>query len=469
MEDTARYTKLSLDKIVKIDAATVASGIYERLAVKLFLWANSVPIPSDSKISKLLKQAKKDGTSMQAPIVLYTVEDGHPHLTLRMPVFEENEQTTKVASQLIQFAMSLLNVRKEFVKVHLDESLGSDLSIPANLSKAIDNLIVSADSETGVYSGSQMKHSNDVSLNLVETLAACHLLSRKVGLVRKRPHDPRKPFVQLNYQVLFDSVTSIMGVKNVEESYSRRFVKIVLVLLTKASNHFFVSGWNRSLKLSLKVKSTKALLFLFGYTEVVPDFKRLLEISKFSTTKKIEGTKVLSVEMKEIKGEDSNSQADFKAFLKIMLPAINPEVSLDHQIKVDSLAHTREDLMTSFNNPKVIRAVDSMNVAYARCVGVRGPKSKVTVQAYEAARSHTVNLAKELEFRDNKGKVYKDLSEVPKPVVDWAAKKLHYRFPVLKRQAEQQAQASHAQSTPMEVDGSAAVGTVKEGSRRTSF
>jgi hypothetical protein len=492
--DAQNFVKGSLsfegESFVNFTSSDILSGTIVQLSMKVLLYINAKPIPGDDRISKLLK-GSAISKEQKKPYIIWTVQGGEPHLTLRVPSIDstivsleglqgneleqarihnlESERKEKTLVEMIQFVLNMLNVKKQNCNIYYDSDLGSDVLFHQNLQRVCDSLAIAAKSPQGLYPGDSHKLHDNLKLNVVEIMALAHNLAIKSSFIRSLPKpkvqqgskEDKSNFIRYNFASLFEILVQKLGLKNPGESYAHHLVLSTIKVLLKPNNKFFPGGFSHSLKNTMKVKSTEATLIRIGYCYNIPSSSKIEEVMRNDLSTKVVDDKVQQHTL--IKTSSSKKKRNnllvVKAAVKLVLPLIDPssEVAFEKQVQVEPSSVRVSSVQNFYKQEAVKRLCDTMNVSYAKLIAAKSPKSKVTPSGFKASKENMGKIARSVTYQDRNGVQYKDLAELPKNVLSWAYKTYCYQV------KQQKSKPTPGEETHMEEGSESSSSSDEEG------
>jgi len=446
-EDSKLYVLSKIWSWIEKTDVLVAQDVVSKHSQKLWLYISGRNVPDDSTLSKLLK-ATKIANSGRAPLMVLSRVGDKQILVIRIPALAQtNETQWNNIGHLISFAQTLLGLEYEGVKVVTDNSLGTEVLLPASLQKVIDSIKISAQDPKGLYPGEIIKFKTGFEANLVGLLAAMRILSLKLEYCRKRQAPKSSDsLTPVSFGDLQDSFNIRSGIKSDKPSYAQLFVKAVLALCVKPSNKRFPGGWLYAIRQQNRVNTDNGVLFKMGYTEKVSSHHKLLEVL-FNPVLEMPGDRVKAIKNNS---SDNISYIEFRSAVAMSLPKIDAscESPMDKQVSVEPLNVKDTRVLENFSDLERIQAVDRLNTAYALKIACYNKKSKTTPAHYEQARNAFLNCTSRCALKDA-GNSYKKFSEVPESTQGYLRKKFRYPKSDRKRPAD----TFSVEAEAMEEDG----------------
>jgi hypothetical protein len=443
--DALLFVHSKLWKWIFKDTKAVASGLAERLSLKLSLFLAGVVLPEDSPIVALLK---KSGVTKERtmPIALLTYNNGTPRITIRVPCVGAKDQSavTNLAN-LFRLGSLMLGIKKEEVRVHQDASLGSACHLTQAQNKMIDSLVAAIQSSRGLFAGETHKFKNGCEANLIEAMALLRVLQTKSNFMRQKPQKkvisgPRPP--ALNPVVsndLRDLIYDKLGFKtNSVLSYGGLFLKWLINTACSVHCKSFPGSFMFAAKVRNNTKSTEGLLVRMGYVPLAPSGTSLVSVIMTKTKSDEKDPKPVLIEANEKEFPEGISFREFRTALVLALPklSIGDERPMKAQLNTDDInIQTRETLVV-YKNPRIAQCVDELARAYGCKLALKIKDSKATARHFVSQRNALINSSANLPLFDARGNEYKTERDVPEQMLRYVAKTFNYKLKE-KRPAEE--------------------------------
>jgi hypothetical protein len=430
IKDCSDYVDSNLWKIVKKTSSLVASGLRDRVILQLEIFRQGDLI----KIERLSNQLRKIDLREQkqnANIVLSLIHcDGKLTVTARVPDFDQtNNGQVDNLGHLLRFAIALLGVLPENLRIVNDPSLGRDILLPAKLIQMISSINQSSRSSKGSFAGDVYKYKSGLKANLVETLGAIRLLRTHVAQVRKRPAMKKRDGTSVSFPVttLEDLKSQFNIASGLTDpgvpAFTKSFVTAVLAECVKETNKAFPGGFIYALKERNGVKNSEGVLNLMGHISKVPSTFKIKQI--FMTTVTEESKAIRSMDF-EKDSPDEMSYGEFRAAACLTLPFIDPKSSKAFKDQIAESPYTTrsKELLDHFN--EVTEKVDSVNLCHAVLTAVKSAKNKTaSPKHFRVAKETLVAKFKQPVFKDRSGTTYPAFKDLPSHVKTFLAKLYH--------------------------------------------
>jgi hypothetical protein len=431
IEDTRNFVKHTLSKYVEVSMSLVASGALDRILTKLLIFQNGMPAPQEGSLSKLVKATKLSERTSSLLVQTYHI-DREVRVYFVIPDIQAGDTLSKRSLELLlTLAHYGLGVSSDHLYVTVQKSLGTEFRMDSSIIKLLEDLISSAASPSGAYSGQVIKY-GDYQCNLPTILASLHLLAMKQSFLRKRTPKKNEQVVVCNSSELRNLFNTRAGLGDKTSSYTTSVVKQLLQNISSVSNKRFPGGWIRSNRLMNNVKTDNGLIYKLGYTEKLPYNHKLQSIIFNDTVDGPDGRKKIRSKFNE-KEYKTLSYIEFRLGTVLTCSRIDPssEDSFDKQIKIEPMAVKSASALNCFNDSKYHKAIDTLNRAHALLVTVPKSTSKTSAIHYEIARNELLHISAKVPIKDHNGNSYEKISDLPKPVYDYCCKL--YRFNKSKR------------------------------------
>jgi hypothetical protein len=424
-QDALTFVRNKIGSLISQTDALVVSGALQRIAAKLLLFSVGKPAPRDGKLGKLVRQVKLSDRYV-APLVQLYHQGDQPALVVRIPAFKEDDKTSRASFESI---MSLLHyttgTKPENMKYVMDPELGTELKFDSVHNQLIDGLTASAALPSGAYPG-EVISIGQLKVNLPSILSILHLLSRKGFYLRKRDPVGKEEVYTVSSQELRTTFNTRTGLTDKSKSYPAMLLKAALAVSVSSSNRIFPAGWIKATRTLNQVKSDTGLAFKLGYAEKVPYHHKLHAVISTVVTVKPDGSRHL---VSQSGSEHKEwSFLEFRSGTVFTAPMLNQisSATYESQMKKDPL-HVRDaGVLEAFTDSKYHKAINSLNRAHALLTTVNKTNTKTKPIHYEMARNEFLHLTAKVPIKDNSGKEYSKLSDLPKPVLDFCKKT--YRF-----------------------------------------
>jgi hypothetical protein len=431
IEDTILKVRSLIKAWHQDDMASELEVHVKNMAIRLFFFFQSKKIPSDSKITSVLKTLKVKEDMKQGPIVLVSTYKSTRQLVVRLPDVDLSKEDVQLnVGHLLQFASSLLQINPSAVRIVTDSTLGRDLLIKSSQQKMLDNFIKSSQSPLGEFNGGRVNLASGVKANAVEMLAIMHLLHRKVSYVRRRsPRTKDEKVAVENSHAVQQVFNSHMGMSSMENTFMIVFMKAVFSTLVKASNENFPGGWIASMRRENKVSTDIGMLFKLGYTEKIPQAHKISEVLfnevLLDKQKKVDFLSNVT----SSKDKRNLSFIEYRTAVALSLPLVdqNSDISFDKQVSEDSLKTKSIEKLNTWTDNKYHALVDSLNVAYAMKVSSLQKGSKTKPMHYAQARNRLLHLSDKVPIKDSKGNTFESCMRIPPKYEDYMRSR--YKYP----------------------------------------
>jgi len=443
LADAQKFVYTKLREWGTTDNDVIMQTMTQKLIVKIMMVQQSQPVPTGSKLAKLVHLVKETNLE-DTLLVVYTLKEKVGHLTIKVPNLDDgDENNMKILSLLIEFACIMHGVNSSNLTLFVDNRLDkSQLTIAGSLEKAVNKMIASAKNSYGHWDGPDVlfKGESDFKCTPPGLLAAMRLLNSKDTLVRKTPkkQDSKKvALTAFRLQEAFNTHTGLKAEKST--SFTVRLVKAILSSAVKPHNRGFPGGFIHSNRARNNVKSDTAVLAILGWTPKVFSQTRLDDVL-FNTVDTEEITNDKGTQQKRTlknmtKENRSFSHQEFRTALTLVLRKVNPNLgSFDEQIKKDSLANMPPAQLELFTEKKTMRTIDLLQQTYAIKVACNNPKSKSSLVHYENSRNALLASTANSSLVDSTGTSYKNFSSIPTPFQEWFRKR--YRYPIKRKEPE---------------------------------
>jgi hypothetical protein len=451
IEDATSYVANQLPKLINLSDALIVSGVIKRIALKLMLYSNAAPVPSDGSLSKLLK-ATKLKESNTVPLVQLNTVDGDVRVTILVPDFNDQDTVSKRNLEtLATLAHYGLGVSAEKIFIYKDPSQGNEIRFESQIQKMMDDLSASAASTHGAYAGVDIRIGS-YNGNLPTILATLHLLNIKQTFLRKKTPKKGETVSYVNSQELRNSFNQRSGITN-SNSYAMKVVKSLLATITSVKNKRFPGSWIRSNRTRNNVKSDLGLISVLGYTEKIPYNHKLHTVIFNDTVVSPNGklrirTKSDETEFKEL------SFLEFRSAVALTAPRVSPknQDAPSKQIGVEPLHVRSATMIKCFDDPKYFKSIDRLNRAHAILVAQGRSTSKSSPVHYEQARNEFLHSTAKIPIKDHTGKEYDSIKELPKPLLEFLCRLYRFQYGK-KRKAEDNKDSADA----MDVEATASI------------
>jgi len=425
-QEARLFTERNLGSFVDLSTALIASGAVMRIALKLMVHALGKPAPKDGQLAKLVRSVKLSERNTTVYVHLY--HNGEvPQVCFVIPEVDPKDSFSKRSLELLAtLACYGLGVDIDNVLFTTNKECGTEVRLDSSVIKMLEDLIASASSPSGAYSGNVFK-CGEYSGNLPTVLASIHLLNKKQKFLRSRTPRKNEKVTCVTLSELRNLFNSRTGLNDKSSSYSIRVVKQLLNTIVSVSNRRFPGGWIKSNRVLNGVKTDTGLISKLGYCEKSPYNHKLQQVIFNDTAVKPDGHRAI----RSLFDEKEHKELSFKEFrlgCVLTCPRLDPssDVPFDRQIKVDPLAVKNHKIIETFGDSKYHKSIDALNRAHALLVTVPKSTSKTKSINYEIARNELLHISAHAPIKDLNGKSYEKLSDIPKPVYDYCAKL--YRF-----------------------------------------
>lgn len=435
MPENYSPTKDSLEKDIRIllDANIYISDSREIDSAVSFIrnivysYKSGTAITVDTVTSKLKSLVLDKETKLRLPVLVCVNVGGKRDITLRIPKFNyENIGQSDNLATYLHFVGKMLDSDPMAIKVIEDETLGTDVVLPAAINTLISSMLVSVNSQTGEFPGSSFKQ-HDLQVNLVEALAAIRLLKQESGRVRSKPRprgkdgkvQPDKTVTQEMLRVLFNEKSGIAQLP--KTNYGSIVVRSVLSELTKVNFKNFPGKWIHSLKERNSVNTSSGVLAKMGWVPIAPDLTKLGVV--ISTIPK--GDKDISLVTRDLSKKDEPSYGEYRTAVFLTLPFITPNAttSIKDQLADPMKVNTLKTLQFFDKNREI---VDASNLAYAIKAAVSSKQNKTAKPLhFKNAKDRLVSLSANKEYFDALGNTYRKYRDIPEDIRKYLEKHYH--------------------------------------------
>jgi hypothetical protein len=396
------------------------------------------------RLAKLLDSVTLGNKAAPARIVLVSNVDGERRLHVRVPVIPTgNDGQMDNLGHLLKFAMSLLGMKKDQVKILPDPELGAECLIPAPIMQKMTALVASSSTSKGLFAGEVATIRDVLKANLVETLGAIRILRAHAGILRKKPAVRMKdgtvnhPKV-ITLEDLKEQFNVMFGLKSSNiPTYTRNYLLQALSEIVKETNTGFPGGFIHSLKERNRCQNSEGVLTLMGYVpKATSAFKvQSVLMSKIDTKdNKDVGIKPMTFEKE---GEtDCLTYQEFRAGVCLLLPMIDPNSgkALKEQISVNPFSQKRAKTLETFNT--FSESIDALNLAHSVKVAVSSKTNKTAKpEHFRVAKATLVNKFSQPVFVDANHKTYGSFKDLPDNVRKFFGKLFHKNVESKKRTA----------------------------------
>jgi hypothetical protein len=434
IQDCMLFVKSSLKGIVEISASGVASGAFDRLARRVWIYQVTKSIEVDTQLDKLLKGLQKN-LKINNPLIEQVYVGKDSWLLLTLPDVDiEDEDTAKVLTLLVSMACSLHATDVNKVKFQKDSSYGTGtLTCSNTIKKLINDVVASAKNPIGIFPGEIKLFKSGFKGTIVDMLAAMRLLNINQEILRRTKFTKESQKTPVSFFELQESFNAMSFIKDHGDSYVKKFIKATFSSCIKKHNKGFPSGWIHSVRSQNGVKSDITTLNTLGWTEMIPSNYKFNEViySTVDTVKQVTDGKETSIKNMVNLTQDKRRflHQEFRTAVALIMPQLNAEASQDTwevDLKRDPLKVKSLKISKNFAGGKREQLVDSLNQSFSLKMSLNNPKSKTMLKHYEIARNRMLALSANIPLVDARGVEYESFSKVPAKLQKYLRDKYRY-------------------------------------------
>jgi len=444
-QDRDAAAKTIVSQHIEVNSAVIASGLIGKLSSEAYLINTSTPT-NEEKLTKLMSKLAVRTESQEPIVVLHHSKRATPsggsenvtYLCIRVPDVKENEGAQTNLGHYLNFAVSVLGLKAENLKILKDPSCGQDCVLPSEINKFMNRMIQSSRTSTGVYDGDVYAFESGFKGNLPEILAAVRILRQHQEGLRPRPaRKGQKPLPHTNPEILREMFNAKSGLKQPNlPVWGISLIKGVLAQAVKSTTKSFPGVWISAVKKRNGVPNSEGIAMKLGYVQVAPSMHKLRsvldsEVFVDKTTKKV------SLVKRDFQKEETTiSHGEFRLATLMSLPMIDPTKSEAWKEKLSRNPFDVNGDKTLQYFQKEKEVVDALNTAYAIKVSIGSKDSKSQPSHFAEAKAHLINLTANKVVCDEVGKQYASFKDIPLNAKEYLCK-LWHRKATLKRTADE--------------------------------
>jgi hypothetical protein len=417
--------------LIKKNASAITDGLRDRVIVELEIYRQSDEIKIDRLAKQLSKvELAKERTAQYKVLTLMHI-NGVITLSVRCPDFDQNNngQVDNLA-HLFRFAMCMLGLNENQIRLVSDPTLGREILLPAKLVQVISGINQSSKTSKGNFAGDVYKYKSGIKANLVETLGAIRLLRTHIAQVKKKPGIRKKDgsLVQFPSTTLEDLKAQFNLAAGLTDPacprYAKTFVLSILAECVKPTNSSFPGGFIHALKERNGVKNSEGVLTLMGHVSKAPSVFKIKQIFAHKVDKDLKSVNYYQFDDKDNPEEVSFSE--FRAAACLTLPFISPtsEKPMKEQISESPFTTKSSEVLEYFTSNSDL--TDSANLAHAVLTAVKNARNKTALpKHFLNAKQTLVAKFKQPVWRDRDGNTYHHFKEIPRNIREFLGKTYH--------------------------------------------
>jgi hypothetical protein len=312
LKEAEQSVELSFFKMFKDPAIPERGLLLKQTIDKLMICLNAAQYNDVNELSDAFSKFKVS-VKVREPTETVIEVLGNV-LYIRIPnVLKKSDDVKNNLAYYIYFCKIMLNKNDDNTRIKVDENLGDVCQLSVKTKNAMDELIASAKSATGLVGGKTFKLEPGLQGPACSLIAALRLLNRHAHRYVKIPKKK-----QCNTAVLRDALNSFLGLKEPGVSkYAVNLLKQCLNLVTKPTATL-PAGFHTALKTENNAETQEALFGKMGYVCVNPAPHKVISVAKIN----FEHTETGQVkELKPVeKGEFLRGGKHYHSAVKLLLP-----------------------------------------------------------------------------------------------------------------------------------------------------
>jgi hypothetical protein len=354
-----------------------------RLMSKLVLLTQATSYKDVAELTKAFESFKiidKKEKETDEPLFLLRYVEDKPHLIIRFPdVRQQNENVKAHLGSYCEFFCSLLCVPRDNLMIDLDDHLGQDLKMPAEVNSSMKQCLTAAQTLTGSVGGKDLKFLG-LHTNVPGLIFVLKTYNKISGVFRKSTKQA------VTHNVLVNALNTAFGLNSRNANpFIVRLFKEFFRLLTSIHSRSLPASFAKYVKDRNKIKSREAIMIKLGYCTIIPPVSKVIEIStaRFTVVASDKKKSVISFTEKQKDQEPLTHDKHFSAGVKMVLPLLHDCGSSKAADTVRAKAQLRikDSEMTSGTRDiylAKIQLVDSVSKTYAILSAGKDPKKKST-------------------------------------------------------------------------------------------
>jgi len=427
LQDCRNFVESFLkDKFEFTDAAKIG-GALQRLSNRLWICYSTGKDDKNVKISDIVKGFKKS-LKLQTPLFDFYHKEKKTYIILTIPDIDlNNDDNAKAISYLIALGAYTHGADVEDFTLFREKSLDKgNLHFSIAQKRLCDNLVASAKSPLGTYTGERITFTPHITANVVEMLSMMRLLNSKSEFVRKNKSNK---YDSLSFFMLSEKMSLTAGFKGDQaNTYISKVMRAILLSSVQHRNTGFPGGWIHSIRASNKVKHDVALLLNMGWVPKTPS-PFMVSTVLFNTVDP--APKAKEYALVNITQDKRNfSFQEFRTAVALTLPKLDTTVKesklLDEQINSQPLEAKSLRVNWLYTSSKRDLLVDSLVRAFIFKVSEKDPKSKTKLVHYKQARDRMLNLSANIPLVDAEHRPFKTFSDLPEHIQKMLREKFRY-------------------------------------------
>jgi hypothetical protein len=371
--------------------------ILRQVCNNLLLCLNATQYTSVNELTEAFNSFKVASKEKDPPIKV--VEIIADVLYFRIPdVTQKSAEMKQHLAHYLFFAKVVLMKSDQQCRIVIDkDTLGDICHMTVKTKNALDEIIASARSSTGLVGGRTFKFESGLKGPASSLISAIRLFNKNSSVYKKLHKKPT------TLQVLKDSLNNFFGLKEPGvSSFAQLFVKQTLALATRPNNAL-PAPFGLALKSENNAKTDEGLMARLGYVRINVDVNKVVKVSRLTYTVGENG-KISDIGQSSTEKKDLPHDKHFHAAVKILLPYVYKGTeSMKSQLN-------KSDTDLSINSREFYlrhsKQVDSYGAAYAFYSAHMKNKKKTKAASVIAAATKAANDCSDVGYINKKGTEY---------------------------------------------------------------
>jgi hypothetical protein len=325
---------------------------------------------------------------------------------IRIPnVLQKSSDVKQALANYIFFVKILLQKDDQHTYIVVDQdNLGDVCPLSVKTKNAMDELIASARSATGLVGGKTFKFDSGFQCPASGLLVALRTLNKHSPLYKKLAKKPTTS------QLLKDSLNSHFGLKEPGVSkFAQLLIKQTFLWATK-SNSRLPAGYTACVKSENNCTSSEGIMAKLGFVRINPDVNKVIKVSKMCYRT---GENGVVTEVSQPTQDQVMLPHDkhYLSAVKMVLPFLSesPKLNLKTQLSRSDKDLTIKSRGFYLNHSKQVNSYGRAYAFYSACLK---NKKKTKPSAVIAACSKAANDSAALPLTDSNGNTYNEYMDL---------------------------------------------------------